>query len=90
MNVIFYNVNVIILILGFAGIAATFRVSSDTKVQSKADRRLPSTDVVLAMLKWIERYMMHRKPQRTSAHLITTASIPAVESLESVVQLPVC
>lgn len=78
--------------MGFTGIAATFRVSADTNVKSAADRRLPSTDVVLAMLKWIERYMMHRKPQRisASAHLITTDAISAAEPLESVVQLPVC
>lgn len=38
-----------------AGIAATFRVSSDTQVVSAADHRLPNTDVVLGLLKWIER-----------------------------------
>ena len=41
------------------GIAATFRVSSDTQVVSAADRRLPNTDVVLGLLKWIERYVSH-------------------------------
>jgi trehalose 6-phosphate synthase/phosphatase len=53
-------------IVALKGIAATFRVSADEEIESAADRRLPNTDVVLAMLKWTERYMMQRKPRITS------------------------
>jgi len=68
------------LILHPAGIAATFRVSSDTQVVSAADHRLPNTDVVLGLLKWIERYMMHRKPNTSSNTTDLTSSADPTES----------
>lgn len=64
-------------IVALKGIAATFRVSSDPKVVSSADRRLPNTDVVLALLKWVERYMMHRKTPSTKG---TNLSAEAADS----------
>ena len=56
------------------GIGATFRVSSDMEISTAADRRLPNTDVVLALLKWIERYMMHRKPPRFCGSMAIVAT----------------
>ncbi len=60
------------------GIGATFRVGSDMEIITAADRRLPNTDVVLALLKWIERFMMHRKPPRFSACM--TMVVPIKEA----------
>ncbi|XP_054265178.1 uncharacterized protein LOC128988028 isoform X2 [Macrosteles quadrilineatus] len=45
------------------GMAATFRVTSSQVVKTAADRRLPSTDSVLTMLKWIERHFGKRAPR---------------------------
>lgn len=42
--------------------AATFRVTSSHIIKTSAERRLPSTDSVLTMLKWIERHLSRRKP----------------------------
>lgn len=46
--------------------AATFRVTSSTMVKTSAEHRLPSTDSVLTMLKWVERHVMRRKPRANS------------------------
>lgn len=62
----------IIFISKFQGIGAVFRVSSDMSTSTAADRRLPNTDVVLALLKWIERFMMHRKPRYCASLSIST------------------
>lgn len=43
--------------------AATFRVTSSQIVRTAAERRLPSTDSVLTMLKWVERHLNRRKPR---------------------------
>lgn len=42
--------------------AATFRVTSSAIIKTSAERRLPSTDSVLTMLKWVERHLSRRKP----------------------------
>ncbi|CAH1983948.1 unnamed protein product [Acanthoscelides obtectus] len=44
------------------GMAATFRVTSSDITKTAAERRLPSTDSVLTMLKWVERHLSRRKP----------------------------
>ena len=48
--------------------ARTFRVTSDTSdiVKTAADHRLPSTDSVYTMLKWVERDFMGRKARANS------------------------
>lgn len=46
--------------------AATFRVTSSAIVKTSAEHRLPSTDSVLTMLKWVERHVMRRKPRANS------------------------
>ncbi|GLH02508.1 Trehalose-6-phosphate synthase [Gryllus bimaculatus] len=46
------------------GMAATFRVTSSHIVKTAAERRLPSTDSVLTMLKWVERHFSRREVRR--------------------------
>lgn len=46
------------------GMAATFRVTQSQMVRTAADRRLPSTDSVLTMLKWVERHFSKRSPKK--------------------------
>ncbi|KAG8232577.1 hypothetical protein J437_LFUL012953 [Ladona fulva] len=42
------------------GMAATFLVTVSPSVRTAADRRLPSTDAIIALLKWVENYMSSR------------------------------
>lgn len=46
--------------------AATFRVASSHIIRTSAERRLPSTDSVLTMLKWVERHLGRRKPRENN------------------------
>lgn len=46
--------------------AATFRVASSHIIRTSAERRLPSTDSVLTMLKWVERHLSRRKPRNNN------------------------
>ena len=74
-----------------AGIGATFRVTSDMDIETAADRRLPNTDVVLALLKWIERFMIHRKPRfcvTATTNLVPTV-VPHADPMESDIQIGV-
>lgn len=48
------------------GMAATFRVAQSQIVKTSAERRLPSTDSVLTMLKWVERHFGKRLPRDDS------------------------
>lgn len=48
------------------GMAATFRVAQSQIVKTAAERRLPSTDSVLTMLKWVERHFGKRLPREDS------------------------
>ncbi|XP_026807687.1 alpha,alpha-trehalose-phosphate synthase [UDP-forming]-like [Rhopalosiphum maidis] len=48
------------------GMAATFRVAQSQIVKTSAERRLPSTDSVLTMLKWVERHFGKRLPRADS------------------------
>lgn len=48
--------------------AATFRIASSSIVKTAAERRLPSTDSVLTMLKWVERHFMDKRPRKTSVN----------------------
>ena len=49
------------------GMAATFRIASSSIIKTAAERRLPSTDSVLTMLKWVERHFMDRIPVETNS-----------------------
>jgi trehalose 6-phosphate synthase/phosphatase len=44
------------------GMAATFRVASSMIIRTAAARRLPNTDSVLMLLKWLERHLSQREP----------------------------
>lgn len=48
------------------GMARTFRVTSSDIVKTAADHRLPSTDSVYTLLKWVERHFMGRKARANS------------------------
>ncbi|KAF9409913.1 hypothetical protein HW555_010845 [Spodoptera exigua] len=52
--------------LALKGMAATFRIASSNITKTSAERRLSSTDSVLAMLKWVERHFSRRKPRANS------------------------
>lgn len=52
--------------MALKGMAATFRVTSSNIVKTSAERRLPSTDSVLTLLKWIERHFSKRTPTADS------------------------
>ncbi|XP_072939133.1 uncharacterized protein Tps1 isoform X2 [Epargyreus clarus] len=52
--------------LALKGMAATFRIASSHITKTAAERRLSSTDSVLAMLKWVERHFSRRKPRANS------------------------
>jgi len=53
------------------GMAITFRVTAHQNVRTLANYRLPSTDAVFTMLKWIERRLGSRLP----CHLIRSDSV---------------
>lgn len=48
------------------GRAATFRVTQSNTVKTYAERRLPTTDAVLSMLKWVERHFGKRLSREDS------------------------
>lgn len=45
------------------GMAYTFRVVSSSLTQTAADKRLPSTDSVVCLLRWVESHMAQRTPR---------------------------
>ena len=48
-------------ISALSGMAYTFRiVSGDALTKTMADKRLPSTDSILTLLKWVEKHMALR------------------------------
>lgn len=49
--------------------AATFRIASSNIIKTAAERRLPSTDSVLTMLKWVERHFMNKKPKEHNSRV---------------------
>lgn len=48
------------------GMAVSFRVTANQSVRTAANRRLPNTDSVLLLLRWLERRMGTRAPRRIS------------------------
>lgn len=51
------------------GMAATFRIASSNIIKTAAERRLPSTDSVLTMLKWVERHFMNKRPNEHNGRM---------------------
>lgn len=43
--------------------AVTFRVAQSQIIKTSAERRLPSTDSVLTLLKWVDRHFSKRLPR---------------------------
>ena len=55
------SVLILFVFKSFLGLAYTFRIVKDNYfTKTMADRRLPSTDSVLTLLKWLERHMADR------------------------------
>lgn len=54
------------------GLAASFRIAQSEIVKTAAERRLPSTDSVLTLLKWIERHFSKRLPREDSNGNLTS------------------
>ncbi|XP_043227657.1 alpha,alpha-trehalose-phosphate synthase [UDP-forming]-like isoform X2 [Amphibalanus amphitrite] len=48
------------------GMAVSFRVTASSSVRTAANRRLPDTDSVLMMLKWVERQMAACRARRNT------------------------
>ncbi|KAK4294988.1 hypothetical protein Pmani_032423 [Petrolisthes manimaculis] len=57
------------------GMAITFRITKSQNLRTAATHRLPSSDAVLSMLKWIERRLSARLPQVTNGMRSRTASM---------------
>ncbi|XP_037927128.1 alpha,alpha-trehalose-phosphate synthase [UDP-forming]-like [Hermetia illucens] len=53
-------------LVSLKGMARTFRITNSDFVKTAADHRLPSTDSVLTLLKWVERHFMGRKARANS------------------------
>jgi trehalose 6-phosphate synthase/phosphatase len=67
-------------ILALKGLAYTFRIVKDNYfTTTMADRRLPSTDSVLTLLKWLERHMadrpMNPAPKRRKSPPVSTSMV---------------
>jgi len=50
------------------GMAYTFRVVSSSLTQTAAVKRLPSTDSVVCLLRWVESHMAQRTPRASNRH----------------------
>ncbi|KAK3849556.1 hypothetical protein Pcinc_043695 [Petrolisthes cinctipes] len=57
------------------GMAITFRITKSQNLRTAATHRLPSSDAVLSMLRWIERRLSARLPQVTNGIRSRTASM---------------
>jgi trehalose 6-phosphate synthase/phosphatase len=51
------------------GLSFTFRIVSHHLTKTSADKRLPSTDSVVTLLKWVERHMSTRFVKLTNERL---------------------
>ena len=57
------------------GMAYTFRVVSSNLTQTSAERRLPSTDSVVCLLRWVESHMARRHPRGHRASPATSHKV---------------
>ncbi|KAF4521294.1 hypothetical protein B566_EDAN002298 [Ephemera danica] len=53
--------------LALKGMAITYRVTASHSVRTAANRRLPSTDSIFTMLKWVEQHMSRRQVKENSS-----------------------
>jgi len=72
------------------GLAFSFRVVSSHLIQTQAEMRLPSTDSVLCLLRWVEKHMGERVPRssRAGAGASPPAGHRAANPTSSVVHIP--
>ncbi|XP_015372030.1 PREDICTED: alpha,alpha-trehalose-phosphate synthase [UDP-forming]-like [Diuraphis noxia] len=70
------------------GMAATFRVAQSKIVKTSAERRLPSTDSVLTMLKWIERHFGKRLPREDSVGNLSNSLQMSLREIEMELSMP--
>lgn len=68
--------------------AATFRVAQSQIVRTAAERRLPSTDSVLTMLKWVERHFSKRLPRQDSINGINNNVMKSLENMKLEMTFP--
>lgn len=69
--------------------AATFRVTTSQITKTSAERRLPSTDSVLTMLRWVERHLGRRKPSLDpTSYRRNSATVPSLQMEMSMSQTP--
>ncbi|CAL4097923.1 unnamed protein product [Meganyctiphanes norvegica] len=67
------------------GMAVTFRITTSNMVKTHATYRLPSTDSVLTMLKWVEKQMGKRAPEPNYSQTRRSAS-PMPRSISMTVE----
>ncbi|XP_039285067.1 alpha,alpha-trehalose-phosphate synthase [UDP-forming] isoform X2 [Nilaparvata lugens] len=70
------------------GMAATFRVAQSSIVKTSAQRRLPSTDSVLTMLKWVERHFSKRAASGLASTQSASSSMRQQQALKIQMSLP--
>lgn len=68
--------------------AATFRVTQSQIVRTAAERRLPSTDSVLTMLKWVERHFSKRLPRQDSINGFHNSVMKSLENMQLEMSYP--
>lgn len=68
--------------------AATFRVAQSQIVKTSAERRLPSTDSVLTMLKWVERHFGKRLPRADSLGNISNSLQMSLGEMKMELSMP--
>lgn len=68
--------------------AATFRVAQSQIVKTSAERRLPSTDSVLTMLKWVERHFGKRLPRADSLGNISNSLQMSLGQMQMELSMP--
>jgi len=68
--------------------AATFRVAQSQIVKTSAERRLPSTDSVLTMLKWVERHFGKRLPRADSVGNLSNNLQMSLGSMQMELSMP--
>lgn len=68
--------------------AATFRVAQSQIVKTSAERRLPSTDSVLTMLKWVERHFGKRLPREDSVGNLSNSLQMSLREIEMELSMP--
>lgn len=68
--------------------AATFRVTQSQIVRTAAERRLPSPDSVLTMLKWVERHFSKRLPRQDSINGMNTDVMKSLGNMKLEMSYP--